>query len=180
MRHRNFKRLAAFAALLLALFAGETSLQAQTLQIDSATANWIEGFADFVRWEGEANAEVITIGIIGAPEVANYLNRRAQERASAPRIQVSILNPDDSLDGIDIVYVGSSNRTHWKTIFSKCKSSSTLSIGSQDGFAEAGGCVEFVVRRNRLRFYIAIENTQQCGIEISSKLMELAMEPSGR
>ncbi|MDQ8200588.1 YfiR family protein [Pelagicoccus enzymogenes] len=180
MRYRTYKLLAAVATLLLTLVADCSLLQAQTLQIDSSTANWIEGFADFVRWEGEENSEMITIGVIGAPEVASYLERRALSRTSTPRIKVAILSPHDSFRGVDILYIGGSQQKHWETIFAKCKGNQTLSISSQDGFVEAGGCVEFVVRRNRLRFYIASEHAKACDVTISSKLLELAIEPKAR
>lgn len=180
MRYRFSKLVAALAAVAISLFWGESVVQGQTLQIDYAAANWIEGFADFVRWEGEENAKKITVGIIGAPEVENYLKRRAQARSSMPRIEVKALTPEDSFEGVDIVYVGRSSKHRWQTIFSKCHGNKTLSISSQDGFVKAGGCVEFVVRRNRLRFYIAEENTDRSGVSISSKLLELAIESKNR
>ena len=180
MQQRPHTLLAAFAPLLLALLAGLTEARGQTLQIDPSTASWIEGFADFVHWEDAENAEAITIAVIGAPEVAFYLSQRAETRQSEPRLEVEILTPEDSFEGVDIVFVGGSNREQWEEILSKCASNRTLSIGSQDGFLEAGGCVEFVVRRNQLRFQIADEHTGACQVTLSSKLLELAIEPNRR
>ncbi len=177
MQRKPHRLIAIFIALTLALLASNTALDGQTLHIDSSTANWIEGFADFVRWDETENSESITVGVIAAPEVANYLTRRANDRASKPSISVVKLSPSDSLNGIDIVFVGGSNRKHWPDIVRKCSNNKTLSIGLQDGFVEAGGCVEFVVRRNRLRFYIDQGNARRCGIVVSSKLLELAIEP---
>jgi hypothetical protein len=177
MRLRTYKLLAALAPLLVGLFADVPVAQGQTLQIDLSTASWIEGFADFVRWEGEGSAETLTIGVVGAPEIANYLLRRAAERTSKPLIQVAKISPNDSFEGIDIVYVGGSHREHWDKVFDKCITHGILSMSSQEGFVEAGGGVEFVVRRNRLRFHIADDNAQACGVVISSKLLELAIEP---
>ncbi|MDQ8184073.1 YfiR family protein [Pelagicoccus sp. SDUM812002] len=180
MPHAIHKFLTAFAAFLLVLLAGRASLQGQTLQIDSSTANWIEGFVDFVRWDGEENAEFITVGIIDAPEVESYLRKRASERTGKPSILVQAITATDSFDGVDIVFVGGSNRKHWQRIFSKCKDNNTLTIGTDDGFVENGGCVEFVVRRNRLRFYIEGDHVRESGVVISSKLLELAIEPKSR
>lgn len=179
MPHTTYKLLAICATLLLGLLSSQRDMHAQTLQIDSSTANWIEGFADFVRWEGEEKAEQITIGIIGSPEVENYLSRRANARTSKPRFRVISLTADDDFSGIDIIFVGGSNKTRWKEITTKCKGNGTLSIGSNDGFVAAGGCVEFVVRRNRLRFYINQDNARDCKIVISSKLLELAIDSKG-
>lgn len=177
MLNRTYKLLATAAALFLGLVASEVAVQGQTLQIDSSTANWIEGFADFVRWEGTENAESITIGVIGSPEVANYLRRRADTRSSKPNIRVVTLSPSDSFKDIDIVFIGAFDRDQWPQIINKCTGNKTLTIGSQDGFVKAGGCVEFVVRRNRLRFYIDQNNVQTSGLVLSSKLLELAIDP---
>lgn len=177
MKRSSHNPLAILATFILAVLTSQSALDGQTLQIDSSTANWIEGFADFIRWEDAAKPEDIAVGIIAAPEVASYLERRASVRSGKPRIRVVELLPTDSLEGIDIVFVGGTNHAHWPRIIAQCSKNKTLSIGLQDGFVSAGGAVEFIVRRNRLRFYIDQKNAKNCGIVISSKLLELAIEP---
>ncbi|EDY81027.1 hypothetical protein VDG1235_644 [Verrucomicrobiia bacterium DG1235] len=177
MRFPHNKLLAIFAAAILALLAMPGKVQAQTLQIDSSTANWIEGFTDFVRWAESGKPEQITIGIVSSPEVARYLTRRVDSREGNPELRVVNINPSDSFEEIDILFVGSGLKSQWDEINRKCAQNEILSISAQDGFVQAGGCVEFVVRKNRLRFYINRENLRHCGIEISSKLLELALEP---
>lgn len=171
------KLFALGAILMLGSFALPSHGFAQTIQIDAVTANWIEGFSDFINWHESPNKESLKIGVIGAPEVANYLERRCSERNSKPKLQVVTLSADDSLEGIDIVFVAGSSRSKWAEIIQRCKTNKILSVGSQDGFIESGGCIEFVVRKNRLRFYIKQEHASKSGIAISSKLLELAIDP---
>lgn len=176
MRRLPHRLFLIYAFLLsAALFFPRTS-QAQTLQIDSATADWIEGFADFIRWEDPEKAENITVGVIAAPEVARYLNKRSEARTSKPSLTIIQLSATDPFEGIDIIFVGSGQKEHWSLIGSKCANSKALSIAKREGFMDHGGCVEFLVRKNRLRFRINQENARKCGIVFSSKLLELALQ----
>ncbi|MBK1876008.1 YfiR family protein [Pelagicoccus mobilis] len=170
-------KLAILVIIALGAIGLPSKLQAQTLQIDSFTADWIEGFADFTRWPNESQSHNITIALIDAPEVANYLKRRAAERTSKPKLRIVNLSANDSFEYVDILFVGAGNRANWKTIFEKCQGEGILSIGSQEGFCQSGGCVELVVRKNRLRFLINTDNANQSDVTLSSKLLELAVHP---
>lgn len=164
-------------AVLAGLFlASLPEAPAQTLLIDSTTANWVEGFTDFVRWQTEEDLRETRIAVIGDSEVARYLERRAAVRKSKPLISVVELHPNEPFDGVDIVFVGSGQQQHWPTIFEKCKGREILTIGEQEGFCESGGSVEFFVRRNNLSFYIHEENLRASGVEIKSQLYALAKE----
>jgi len=177
MRNPRFKIFTAFALLLLGALANSFNLQAQTMQIDSATANWIEGFADFTHWPEASQANHLTIGVINASDVATYLIRRAESRSSKPSLKIVKLDAEDSFAHLDIVFIGPGTRDKWRQIFEKCHGEGILCIGSQEGFNRSGGSVELVVRKNRLRFYIDTSNAQKCDVRLSSKLLELALIP---
>lgn len=177
MLRLRLKHIATLALLVLATWRAPQAVNAQTLQIDSATANWIEGFADFTRWPNESQKETLTIGVINAPEVATYLQRRANKRASKPDLEVIDITAESSFARLDILYVGPGVKERWKKIFEKCHGQGILCIGAQEGFSSSGGCVELVVRKNRLRFYINTNHARQCDVALSSKLLELALEP---
>lgn len=178
MRLQIFKLLATFATVLIAMLAVPQSAQGQTLQIDAKTADCIEGFADFMRWDSNEKPHTITIGVIGATEVANYLRKQVGNRTvEQTPIEVVSLSPTDSFESLDIIFIGQGSRSDLDLILKKSCERNILSIGNQDGFIRKGGCVEFTVQKNRLRFYIDVERVKLCGQNISSKLLELALEP---
>jgi YfiR/HmsC-like len=43
-----------------------------------------------------------------------------------------------------------------------------------DGFAEAGGAIQFVVQENRVRFVVNLEAVTQRKLRVSAKLLALA------
>lgn len=177
MRLPPYRILATLALLLAGLCLRPSSLSGQTIQIDSMTANLIEGIADFTRWPDSYQREQITIGVINAREVSNYLERRANQRTNSPALEVRNLTLHDSFEDIHIVFVGPGLRDQWQEISQKCHGKGILCIGAQEGFNQRGGTVELVVRKNRLRFYINTENARKSDIELSSKILELALEP---
>lgn len=177
MRKQITRSLLAFALLSIGTLFFPPELPGQTMQIDSATASWIEGFADFTRWPNESHNEQLTIGLINAPDVLTYLQRRAEKRTHKPALKIVETYADANFEKLDIIFVGPGKKDRWKEIFEKSHDQGILCIGAQDGFNRSGGCVELVVRKNRLRFYINHENGQKCGVTLSSKLLELALEP---
>ena len=172
LRHR-LSLLALCAALAVSLLAPIG--QGQTLQIDTLKANYVEAFLDFVRWEGELKTETATIGVLGSREFASHLERIAATKTKGRALRIVRVEPGDDLTGLQILFVGKGNRNDWNAIGDACRHNQILLVGEEDGFCDAFGAVEFVVRKNRLRFRLSLENAERCGIEVSSKLAEMAV-----
>jgi hypothetical protein len=49
-----------------------------------------------------------------------------------------------------------------------------LTVSDMDGFAEAGGAIQFVVQENRVRFVVNLEAVTQRKLRVSAKLLALA------
>ncbi len=174
---RRVVRFPILALLAIGIWLGSFStLKGQTLQIDSLKANYIQGFMDFVRWEGQIRSEHATIGVLGSQELVDHLQKLAEEKTDGRSIHIVKVDTEAELEGLNVLFVGSGKRERWRDLVEKCKRHNTLLIGEEDGFIEAGGCIQFVLRRNRLRFIVNTENANLKGIELSSKLVELSAE----
>ena len=167
-------------ALALLAFAGLMGLvqdgKAQTLQIDSLKANYLEGFMDFVRWDGKIESETATIGVIGSQDLVTHLQQVAQRKAKGRQLVILRLKPNDPIQGLNILFVGRGNRANWPALVKTCQNERILLVGDENDFLKAGGCIEFVLQRNRLRFRVDTDNAKRCGIEVSSKLVEITVE----
>ena len=51
-----------------------------------------------------------------------------------------------------------------------------LLTGKGNGFMEDGGAIQFVYRKNRLRFIVNQDNANRQGIVLGSKLIELFVD----
>lgn len=175
MRSLASKVLIAFS---LSLWLGWPSF-AQTLQIDRLKANYLIAFVDFARWEGELKIDVATIGILGSKDLARELRKITHSKTEGRKIKILKLESGETerLSQVDILFVGSGYEKQWHLIKARCKEHAMLLVGEQRGFLEEeGGAIQFAFRKNRLRFSIAPENARSQGVELSSTLIELAIE----
>lgn len=151
---------------------------AQTLQIDPIKANYLDGFLNFVRWEGQLKTDTATIGVIGNRELFNHLQAIAAAKTNGRPLRVVLLQPGDDLSGLSVLYLAPGHRAHWQAIGDACRAHRVLLVGDEEDLARAHGAIEFVIRKNRLRFRLNLENARKCGVEISSKLAEMAVDPT--
>lgn len=165
-----------WTAFKLALFLVATGAQSQTLQIDPIKASYLEGFLSFVRWEGEPKDEYATIGVMGSPDLVAHLERAAQSPPNGRKLRIIAVAPGADMSTLDVLFVGAGHRNEWDILIADCCELGVLLVGEEPGFLDAGGSIEFVVRRNRLRFLISPENARNCGLQLSSKLIELALD----
>lgn len=174
MRLQSNKALFAF---LLSLWLGWTSF-GQTLQVDRLKANYLIAFVDFARWEGELKSKTATIGVIGNKDLAQELRKITRNKSEGRKLNILSLkaNETDRLAEVDILFIGSKPRKQRQRIMDNCKNHTLLMVGEQKSFIAKGGAIQFVFRRNRLRFYVEPQNAESHKVELSSKLIELAIE----
>lgn len=65
-------------------------------------------------------------------------------------------------------------RGHWPNRSHTLKRSSVLVAGESDGFAQRGGCIQFYLEDNKVRFSINVDALQRARLTVSSKLLALA------
>lgn len=163
-------------ASFLCLFAALAASRAQTLQIDRLKANYIAGFIDFTDWERRAPSETISIGVIGSPELVSELQRIASHREGEQPLCIAALQPGDPWPDVEVVFVAAGHRKLWPEMAERARQKGALLIGEERGFLKAGGAIEFRLAKNRLRFAICPDNAQECSVQLSSKLVELAVD----
>lgn len=164
----------ALVGILLAVLS-TAPLRGQTLWIDEIKASYLEGFVDFVSWEGAVRQDRVTIGVLGSPELAKILERYSENEERTRNVSVVRISPGDDLSGLDILYVASGYKNHWPDLRRAAAADRILLVGDEEGFVRAGGCIEFVFRKNRVRFIVSADNIEGHGLEVSSKLSELSL-----
>lgn len=157
-----------------------SSAWGQTLQIDSLKANYMEGFIDFIRRDGLALPDRTFIGIIGDNDLAAHLETLAnsENRTRTLKIQkisAELLEHTDNCN-FDLIFIGAGQKKRWKELFAQLENCKALVIGEEGGFINAGGTIEFIVIKNRLRFRVDPRNLDKSGLKLSSKLLELAVQ----
>lgn len=172
--------LAALALITLSIFASATIAPAQS---DSPSeyqvkAAFLFNFAKFIDWPPSSYTSPqapFAVCVLGddpfGPVLDNTLAgkslgshsviaRRIRDIAEARRCQ--------------IVFVSSSESRHYGDVVEGVRGAGVLLVGETDGFASAGGAIEFTLESNHVRFAINPDAAQRERLTLSSKLLMLA------
>ncbi len=175
---RCYLTLSLRVATVLALCCLSSQSMGQVLQIDRLKANYLVGFIDFARWESDSFSNPTTIAVLSDNDLYRELRRIARVPANGRELEIIHLKPGTRppVDRIDILFVEKSQHAHWQTIKGHCMEAGILLVGEVNGFMEDGGAIQFVYRKNRLRFIVNQDNANRQGIVLSSKLIELSVD----
>jgi hypothetical protein len=135
-------------------------------------------FTKFVDWPPqvfEGPGAPIAICIVGQNPFGPLLDRAARETVVANRT-VSIRQVADGQQAsqCQIVFVGASERKHWRALLEALRGRSVLTVGESDGFLANGGVVNFKLEGDRVRIEISTAAADLAGLHISAKLLNLA------
>ena len=143
-------------------------------------AAYLYKFTTYIEWPPAAFAQAdtpLTIGIVGADEIAAELNRikSAQPAGSRP-LEVKILRPGDSLAGVQILFIGRQENARLKRLLEGIQSQPVLTVTESAGGLAVGGIINFVPIDDRIRFEVSLLNAEQNGLKISARLLGVAQK----
>ncbi|HEY6467253.1 MAG TPA: YfiR family protein [Candidatus Acidoferrales bacterium] len=146
-------------------------------------AGFTYNFAKLIDWPSSAFAQPdspIVIGVLGVDPFNGTLDQVLKgKEANGRAFEVRHLKWGADLKGCNILFVSDSETAHLDELFHNIKGSPVLTIGETAGFAQRGGIINFVVEDNRVRFEINADAAKQANINISSRLLSLAIPVRG-
>jgi hypothetical protein len=166
--------------MLILLAFGAAEGAAQSLNEAELKANYLLAFVDYLQWDRE-HREVIVIGLLAAQPLESEIARHAalKSRGESQRdYEVKVMESVEEVDTVDVLFIGGGLADSWESWLQAAKRAGVLTVGEKEGFLEAGGLIEFVVHRNRLRFSLNLEASESHGIDFSSKLARIALNGS--
>lgn len=186
---RIMKRVSFIAACLVCLtLATAFASRAQSGESSDSSeylikAGFTYNFAKLIDWPSGAFAQSdspIVIGVLGTDPFNGTLDQVLKgKEANGRAFEVRHLKWGADLKGCNILFVSDSETAHLDELFRSVKGLPILTIGETAGFAQRGGIINFVVEDNRVRFEINADAAKQANINISSRLLSLAI-PVGR
>jgi hypothetical protein len=183
--HRPLYRLALriVGCLILALAAGILSCMVAAAQSGEPSeyavkAAFLFNFTKFVEWpDGSFNdpKAPIVLGILGDDPFGESLTSIvAGQSVDGRGIVVQKHRYGDDLRHCHILFVSASERSHVAQILASVQLASVMTVSDIDGFAEAGGLMQFVLEENRVRFVVNLDAAKQSKLRVSAKLLALA------
>jgi hypothetical protein len=185
MLRRNLMHRAAISMLAaLAFFfapAWSTALFAQARPPTEykIKAAFLFNFAKFVEWPPGAFSDLkqpISICVFGRDPFGHALEDAMLGKAIGDHpVLLGHAKQIVDLVGCHIVFVSAADSSRLPELLAHLRGRGVLVVGESEGFAGAGGTIQFVLDQNRVRFAINPDAAERAGLKISSKLLALAV-----
>lgn len=159
------------------LAAGALRAQARELE-HQVKAAYLYKFAGHVEWPAgtftSADAP-LTFGVLGADDVAGELERIKPGRMiNEHPLAVRNLRPGDSLNGVQVLFVGQQDAATLKRGLEPARQMPVLTVTETPGALGLGSMINFVLVESRVRFEISATRAERQGLKLSSKLLAVA------
>ena len=177
-RSRHWQRWATAGLLsCAAIGSGAADNDGRPLEAQIKAA-YLYKFVAHIEWPPNAfpdAATPLTIGVVGASEIAEELNKLKPGRAANDRVvEVRVLKPGDAARGVQLIFVGVADTAQLRRLIEQYKAAPALTISDIPGGMEAGCIINFVTVDNRIRFEISTGNAELHGLKVSSRLLAVA------
>ncbi len=174
-------RLTVAVILGILLTAGTT--RGQGIEEYQFQAALLYDVAKFVEWPAAAfksSSDPIVSCVLGESPLASALEQGANGKMVGDRAFVIRRIADvRQSSGCHILFVSSSERKRWRSIFDATRNSGILTIGENDGFASEGGVLNIKLEGNKMLIQINLERAEREGLKISSRLLSLSQIVKG-
>jgi hypothetical protein len=174
--------LLGLAVLLLAANSGFGEESAATEY--QVKAVFLFNFAKYVDWPPAAftnDSAPIIIGVLGEDRFDDNLQHAvAGKIVNGRAFVIRHIAVDESPDGCHILFISDSEKNRLGEILDKIKALPVLTVGETGQFLESGGVINFVKKEGRIRLEINLDAARQAGLQISSKLLNVADTVKGK
>lgn len=160
-------------------FAQPDAYSSYTYKEYDVKAAFLYNFLLFVEWPGKAFEKPETpfsIGVLGKDPFGEKLDDIAERKTARNRkIVIKRFKKWEDLEPCHLLFVGREEMKNWEKIGVKIKNWNVLTVGEDENFAKMGGMIQFVRVEDNVRFVINEGAALRQDLEISAKLLELAV-----
>jgi len=172
-----FKHLYIAALLIITSWAVPYAQpqEAQEYELKSAV---LFKLLKFIAWpEGviEASNNKYILYVLGDSLVGESLQRYDGKEIEGKTLEIHMVKKIEDIGPCHIVFVCSSERAQLSPIIKTLEERSILTIGDTEGFIQQGGIINLVIKESRIRFEVSVKAAEHASLQISSKLLRLAV-----
>lgn len=141
-------------------------------------AAYILNFAKFVSWPEKAfdSAESpFVIGILGTDPFGEAISPITTKTVGGRKIILRYFQRVEEVGSCHFLFVGLSESDKLKEILSFLSGQNIATVSEMDGFVQAGGIFQFMVKDERINFLINLKAAHENELSIASQLLDLAM-----
>jgi hypothetical protein len=158
---------------------GVTDAGAQSVgavSADQVKAAFLYNFAGFVTWPAESAADkAIVIGVMGDEEVEAELRKNVDARPHPGRaVSVRSVASINDITGVHVLFLGPRQSYRLPLLVTALKQRPVLLVTEADDALDRGSMINFVTAE-RVQFEISMSAAARAGLQLSSRLLSVAM-----
>jgi hypothetical protein len=186
MRSLRLHRAAAWVVVVVGLGGARAEPALGAPKEYQVKAAFLYNFAKFVEWPAGAFEKPQTpysICVLGPDPFGEDLDIAATENVQGRRMMVRRLSDVKAATGCHILFVAPSERRKLGAILEALGKFPTLTVGEDEEFTRAGGCLRFYLLGNTVRFEINMQAAERAHLKVSATLLGVARvvgKPSGK
>lgn len=148
-------------------------------------AAYLYRFAGYVEWPDGAFAKVdspMTIGVWGNDDLADDLARLVAERTvDGRRFEVSKVKDVEGLTGLRMLFINKDRGgSRLLEMLGSGAARGMLIVTESPGAFKLGGAINFVNVDGQIRFELSLEAAEKRGLKLSSRLVAVSQNLSGK
>jgi hypothetical protein len=166
------------ALCLVAVFLLASAAAAQAPLEAGVKAAYIYRFLEYVTWPAaafRAPEDPILIGVVQNDTVSAELARIVNERMAQGRKLVLVQLKDERDLPVHVLYIPKLDLPRPARIFEAARQQPTLVITDDPDGSDKGAAITFVPSGGRIQFEVALEAAARAGLNISSRLLAVAV-----
>jgi hypothetical protein len=162
-----------FAVLLLAP-AGRAQENLRLVEQD-IKAGLLYNFLRYTEWpHPPAPGDAVVVCVWGDDPFEGRLAPMAGRTVNQRRIEIRAVHAENQLNGCALLFINAGERANWPTLRQHLQGRSILTVSDYDGFAQAGGMLEFARVSNRIAVRINVAAAQSADLQVEDRLLRLA------
>lgn len=139
-------------------------------------AAFLYNFAKFTEWPSASSDSSLELCLFGNGPYRKALQSLEGKHVRDQVLSVRVLDTADIPDSCRILYVTAEKTDMLDAIYKSISGhQGLLSVSDIEGFTQSGGIIEFRLIDNKLRFAINLQAARASEIDLSSKLLRLAV-----
>ncbi len=166
--------------LLFTIYFLQSPLSAEAVSREyTIKAGLILKFTDFIKWpDGSSNnSEFSTyqLCVLGGNRFGNIFSQGKKEGLFKKNIVLKHNMPNQELKTCNILFLTGDNQENLRQALNLLKNEPVLIISESEGYGELGAGINLVQRNNKIKFEINRDALQAKGLEVSSRLLNIAI-----
>ena len=136
-------------------------------------------FTKFVQWPSRTfpiKDQPFIIGIVGSEYLDEAFTVLKGKKTQGRTLKIKLLSNPEELMHCHVLFIANMKQQHIRPYLQVANDLPVLTIGQSDNFLADGGIIQMKIINNKIRFAINLDASKNAGLEISSKLLQLAIE----